>query len=228
MHLCSGVILAGGASRRMGRDKAWIELDGRALVERVVQRLGDVCRETILVSGDQDPYHKLGVRVIGDTLPGKGSLGGIYSGLRAARFERAVVVACDMPFLNPALLDYMLSLAADYDVVIPSASSFRLPLGSIEAEPGDSKRKLLTAKDNDLHPLHAVYSKQCLEPIKARLLEGDLRMIGFHQDVRVRVVTSAEVEQIDPDHLSLLNVNTPQDLALAESLVIMEHSGRND
>jgi molybdenum cofactor guanylyltransferase len=228
MYLCSGVILTGGASRRMGRNKAWIELGGRTLIERVLDRLGQICQETILVTGDPESYGKLETRVVGDTFPGKGSLGGIYTGLSAAQHQRAIVVACDMPFLNRNLLSYMLSVGPDFDVVIPSAPSTRRPdaLSPQDSMPSGSARP--TAKDNDLHPLHAVYSKQCLGPIRTRIAEGDLRMVGFYPDVRVRVVTSSEVERWDPEHLSMFNVNTPEDLALAKSLAATEQTSNYD
>jgi molybdenum cofactor guanylyltransferase len=228
MYLCSGIILAGGASRRMGRDKAWIPLHGRTIIERVLDRLRRVCGEVILVTNDPGAHRKLGARVVGDIFPGKGSLGGIYSGLITAEHERSIVVACDMPFLNPDLLDYMVSIAADFDVVIPSVSSFRQAQDSHSDKARHSSAVLPTARENDLHPLHAVYSKECLGPIHASLLGGDLRMIGFHPDVRVRVVTGGEVERWDPDHLSMFNVNTPEDLALAESLAVMEKTDSHD
>ncbi len=237
MTEASGIILAGGASRRMGHDKAWVELGGRALVRRVMDRLGTVCREIVIVANNQEPYRQLDARLTSDIVPGKGSLGGIYSGLSVARYEHAVVVACDMPFLNTSLLAYMLSLAGEADVVIPSArdaSRSPKPSGPEEARAGrmgvsrgtpeleHRKNKPQpanrpTAKDSDLHPLHAVYSRRCLDPIAARLNSDDLRMISFYPEVRVRVVSTAEVDRFDPRHLSLFNVNTPEQLALAET-----------
>ena len=210
----SGIILAGGSSRRMGRDKAWVELGGKALVRRVIDRLRLVCEDVIIVAGDLEPFISLDVRLTGDLFPGKGSLGGIYSGLTAALHNAAIVVGCDMPFLNRRLLGYMLALAGEYDVVIPSATD--------PSKPKPAVAKQLTAKDADLHPLHAAYSKACREPIAARLREGDYRMISFHPDVRVRQVSAAEVERFDPKHLSLFNVNTPEQLALARELLKRE------
>jgi molybdenum cofactor guanylyltransferase len=204
----SGIILAGGASRRMGRDKAWIELGGKALVRRVIDRLRLICEDVLIVAGDLEPFQSLDVRLTGDLFPGNGSLGGIYSGLSAARHSPAIVVGCDMPFLNTRLIGYMLALAEEYDIVIPSALDPSKPKRIVATQ--------LTAKDAELHPLHAVYSRNCLEPIAARLREGDLRMISFHSDVRVRVVSAAEIERFDPKHISLFNVNSPEQLRLAE------------
>ncbi|MGB8644104.1 MAG: molybdenum cofactor guanylyltransferase [Anaerolineae bacterium] len=209
--MVSGVILAGGMSRRMGRDKAWVELAGQALIERVCAHLRELCEELVVVANDPAPYARLGARLTADVWPGKGSLGGIYSGLLSARFDQAIVVACDMPFINPDLFRYMLGLAGDYDLVIPSASD--------PSKPQAPKSERPTAKDLDLHPLHAVYTKTCLAPMAARLQSGDLRAISFFPDVRVRVVEPVEIERFDPQRLSLFNINTTEDLALADKLI---------
>ncbi len=195
----------------MGRDKAWVELAGRPLIEHVCSRLGRLCSELIIVTNNPAPFARLQVQVIGDVWPGKGSLGGIYSGLRAARYDHAAVVACDMPFLNVDLLGYMYAQAADYDLVIPSVRD--------PSKPREWNSTSESAKDRDLHPLHAIYCKTCLEPMAARVQAGDLRAISFYPDVRMRIVNEVEVAGFDPDHLSLFNINTVEDLALAEQIV---------
>ncbi len=213
----------------MGRDKAFIELNGKPIIARVLETVQRVCSETIIVANDTDGYALIlsgveeGARVVGDVFPGKGSLGGIFSGLQAAREDYVLAVACDMPFLNEDLLRYMISLVPEYDVVIPHASS---PSGKTPRGARGEKRPEKTsphpgqpiAKERDLHPMHAIYSKRCLAPIQARLRAGDLRLIGFHDSVRVRTVES-EVDRFDPEHWSFFNVNTPEDLELASSIV---------
>ena len=97
----------------------------------------------------------------------------------AAQSDRTLIVACDMPFLNADLLNYMFAMGAEYDVVIPSAPD--------PSKPREWKGANRSAKDNDLHPLHAMYGKACLEPISRRIESGDLRAISFYPDVRVRV-----------------------------------------
>ncbi len=206
----SGVILAGGASRRMGRDKAWVELAGRPLVEHVCARLGEICAELVIVTNNPTPFARLDVRVVGDVWPGSGSLGGIYSGLLAAQSDQAIVVACDMPFLNANLIGYMRGVSGEYDLVIPSAPD--------PSKPPKRQGAVESAKDHDLHPLHAIYGKRCLEPMAVRIQAGDLRAISFYPDVRVRMVSEAEVDRFDARHLSLFNINTADDLALAEQL----------
>ncbi len=189
----SGVVLAGGRSRRLGVNKAFVTVGGVALIERVLGQLSQVCDDMIIVTQDPATYEGLGASVIEDTWPGAGSLGGIYTGLQAARHERAVVVGCDMPFLDVRLLRYMILLSADYDVVIPR-------------------------EDSLLEPLHAVYSKACLQPIEDLLRAGERRIIGFLDRVRVRYVEPAETQVFDPSQISFFNINTPEDLERAEEL----------
>jgi molybdopterin-guanine dinucleotide biosynthesis protein A len=204
MPRVSALVLAGGQSRRMGRDKAFLDFDGAPLIARVIARVRQVCGEVIVVANGAEAYGRFGVRVIGDAYPGKGSLGGIFSGLQAAHEEYALAVACDLPFLNAALLRYLISLAPQADVVIPRAHA---PIGE--------RRGGVTPS---LQPTHAIYSKRCLEPMRARLLTDDLRIINFFDEVRVRVVEPDEVARFDPQLLSFFNVNTPGDLKVAKLL----------
>ena len=184
----SAVILAGGKSRRFGRDKSLLELAGQSLIERAVGRLAPVSDEILVVANEPDRYEALHlpVRFVADRVRGMGSLMGIYSGLNAARYRFALVVACDMPFLSESLLRYMIPLADGSDVVIPR-------LGQM------------------LEPLHAIYGKTCL-PHMAKLLDRhESKITAFFEDVRVRYVEEHEIARFDPEHLSFLNVNQPED-----------------
>jgi molybdopterin-guanine dinucleotide biosynthesis protein A len=184
----SAIVLAGGQSKRLGRDKALLEVEGQPLLARTVLRLAALSDDLLIVAGDPGRYKPLALpaRLVSDERPGTGSLMGIYSGLHAARHPYALVVACDMPFLNLALLRYMLPLADGYDVVIPR-------LGGL------------------YEPLHAIYSKSCLAHM-SRLLEGGRRqIIAFFDQVQVRYVDEGEIDRFDPQHLSFVNVNTLDD-----------------
>jgi molybdenum cofactor guanylyltransferase len=230
----SGIVMAGGLSRRMGRDKAWVELAGKPLVQHVLDTIGLVCNEIIVVTNNPPGYEHLtrgtarqSVRIISDAIPNAGSLGGIYSGLVTAHNEYSIAVACDMPFLNPALLSYMVRIAPGYDVVVPSVTVKRSVEGSrssdaargTERAQGSSHNSLCRAKDLNLHPLHAVYSKNCILPIERGIARGDLRLICFYDEVSVRIVDENHVYEFDPQHLSFWNLNTPEELARAESSV---------
>jgi len=122
-----------------------------------------------------------------------GSLGGIYSGLRAASTPVAFVTACDMPFINPHLVRYQAKLARDYDLVIPRT-------------------------DAGLEPLHAFYSKDCLAHMRAQLLKNQLAIRGFFDKIRVREIGPDELARFDSNGLSFFNINTRKDLRNAETM----------
>lgn len=189
----SGVVLAGGQSRRLGTDKALLEFGGQTLLARTVETLAPLCREVIVVTNSPQAHAHPAARLVGDLLPGMGSLGGIYSGLMAATTQYSLVVGCDMPFLNPEVITYLASLAPGYDVIMPC------------------RQKLL-------EPLHSIYSKPCLPFIKNLLDKRQLRIFDFLPHVRVRYVAESELAPWDPGHRSFLNINTPQDLAEVRAL----------
>lgn len=215
----SGIILAGGASRRMGHNKAWLDVGGVPVIERVLQVLRNVVSEIIIVTNEFSQFELLNVRLAKDIHPGTGSLGGLFSGLQSASFQYAAVVGCDMPFLNEELLEFMRSLTAGHDIVIPSVPNDRKSTSTTVSISG-----LETAKKANLHPLHAFYSKICLDPIEQAIRREDLRMISFHDGLKLRIVSSNEVEAYDPEHLSLLNLNTPEDLEYARKVVTQEEN----
>jgi molybdopterin-guanine dinucleotide biosynthesis protein A len=189
--------LAGGQSRRLGRDKAVEPIGGLPLIRRVIERVEQVAGEVLVVVADSargeelplDPRH----RIVLDRYPGTGSLGGIFSGLEAASNSWVIAVACDMPFLNLSLIGRMLALREDMDVVVPL----------IEGRP---------------EPTHALYSKACLSFIEPKLLDRQLKISGFYDQVRVHYVPEDEVASMDPHFLSFFNVNTPADLDKALDL----------
>jgi molybdenum cofactor guanylyltransferase len=202
----SVLILAGGRSRRMGQDKAWLDLNGQPLVARVAERVLPLADEVIFSTGEPDRFtelrHSLGVpvQVVGDEHPGAGPLAGIEAGLRAAHNDLVLVLATDMPFVSRPLLCYMRSLAAGYDAVVPL-----LP----HPQTGRPMRE----------PLHAFYRRSCLSVIGRYLLTGHNQAFAFLPEVRTRDVLQAEIRQFDPDQMSFFNINTPDDwrrgLALA-------------
>ena len=153
MVAASSVVLAGGKSRRMGTDKAFLEVGGATIVQRVLAALETLSDDTIIVTNSPEEYAGLPARLGGDFYPNKGALGGIHAGLLAARYDYIVAVACDMPFLNPRLLRHLADLVENYDVVVPD-------LGG-----------------GHLETTHAVYSKGCLEPIERLILEDRLRIV---------------------------------------------------
>lgn len=193
----TGIILAGGLSRRLGRDKAVEPIDGQLLVGRVMDALAQIADELVVVvntpqRGRELPLPDSAVVAV-DIYPNAGSLGGIFTGLSSASNQWGIVVACDMPFLNLDLLSYLLSFRESHDAVVP-------------------------VLDDRPEPTHAAYSKVCLSAIEARLEAGDLKIARFFDDVRVKYVSQRRVEKIDPERRSFFNVNTEEDLARAHLL----------
>ncbi len=195
MSSFSIIINAGGKSSRMGRDKSFLEIGGKMLIEHILARtagLGD----QIIVTNTPEQYAFLGLPTVPDILPDKGALGGLYTAIHAATRPYALVLACDMPFINRPLLEYMLALTADFEAVVPRIVPIRHEVSDrAEAE-----------------PFHAVYSKACLGPIQHALDAGKMRVISFYPDVRLHWLEEAEIKQFDADLLTFKNCNTPEDL----------------
>ncbi|MCI0440154.1 MAG: molybdenum cofactor guanylyltransferase [Chloroflexi bacterium] len=193
----SGIVLAGGMSRRLGRNKALEPINGEPLISRVFKRLSSVSEQAVVVVNNMERASVLplpaSAKVAVDLYPDGGSLGGIFTGLSAADGEWGLVVACDMPFLNVALFEHMLSLRRGFDAVVP-------------------------VLDGRPEPTHAVYSKTCLKPMERKLKANDLKITGFFDEVRVRLVSQEDIEKLDPERLSFFNVNTQEDLDRALAL----------
>lgn len=194
----SGIVLAGGKGLRLGREKALERLNNKTLIERTVECLTPVCK-TILVVTSQEQFSVVAsavekVVVIADFFPGGGPLGGIYTGLASVDSFYSIVVGCDMPFLNSGLLNYMVDLAPDFDAVVPEVNGM-------------------------LEPLHAVYSKDCLSPIKGLLNQNKLGISQVFNLVKVRFVGKDEIAEFDKEYLSFFNINTQDDLIRARELI---------
>jgi molybdopterin-guanine dinucleotide biosynthesis protein A len=182
----------------MGRDKASEPLLGRPLLQWVADKAAQVTDELLIVkaAGQTLPPLETGLplRVADDVLPKRGPLGGVYSGLREARCDLALAVACDMPLLCLPLLRELLRLADGYDVVMPTRR------GRTQA-------------------LHAVYRRSCLEPMRRELDAGRLKVISFLPSVKVRYVDEEVWTRFDPEGLSFFNVNTEEDVRLAAEML---------
>jgi molybdopterin-guanine dinucleotide biosynthesis protein A len=189
-------IQAGGFSRRMGRDKALIPLVGKPLIEHLLSRVEGLGEEILITTNRPQDYRYLGFRLASDPVPGEGALPGLHTALEAAAGDAVLVLACDMPFVSRPLLEHLLNLSPEADVVIPRH------LGKYE-------------------PLHAVYRKQvCLPALKSSLASGKMRIISFFNTVKVLTVEHEDLARLDPRGLSFFNVNTPEDLARAERLLL--------
>jgi molybdopterin-guanine dinucleotide biosynthesis protein len=204
-----GAILAGGQSVRYGAPKALAEVGGRRIIDRVVDTLGRVCDDLVLLANDPTLFADLGLPTRPDARPGLGALGGIQTALAwagDAGRPGIVAVACDMPFLSAPLLTRLRDLAfeapAGFDLVVPESRGRR-----------------------GVEPLCAAYGTGCLAAIEAELDRGESHVIGFYDDVRVRRLPLAEVESLCDPGRAFLNVNTPEERDRAEGLARDSHAG---
>jgi molybdenum cofactor guanylyltransferase len=183
----SGLVLAGGASRRMGRDKAQIVLDGEPLVMRAVRTLGQVCTDVVVASGDGHRLDHLGLPQVPDVIPDAGPLGGIAAGLEAARQDLVAVVAVDMPAASPAVLAFLAGLWQGEAAVVPVVQ------GRWE-------------------PLHAVWARPAGPRIVACLHAGDRKVVRVLATLGVRLVDEGEWSAAGPTGTFAANLNVPMDL----------------
>jgi molybdopterin-guanine dinucleotide biosynthesis protein A len=194
------IVLAGGKSARLKRDKRLETVGDRCLLQRVISAVNSVCADIFIVkaNGQNFPYLEDNpkLRIVTDIFPEKGALGGLYTGLMASNSFHNLVVASDMPFLNDSLLRYMLHVALGFDAVVP-------------------KRGKL------VEPLHAVYSKRCIPPMERMLEGGNLKIQELFPLINVRYLETQEIERFDPGHLSLFNVNTETDLTKAREFALL-------
>jgi molybdopterin-guanine dinucleotide biosynthesis protein A len=191
----TGVVQAGGKSTRMGGSpKALIELGGKRIIERVLDALAPALPDLLIVTNTPELYGFLGLPMVPDVFPDHGSLGGIYSGLKAAKRDAAFTVACDMPFLHPEVVRLVLAHAGEAEVVIPKVGE-------------------------QLETLHALYSKACLPHMEALLVAKRFKIAGFFDRVRVRVISEDAVARFRDPEICFMNVNTPDELSRARKVL---------
>ena len=183
----AGFILAGGASSRMGRDKALLELGGVALIVRTARLVESVVGSATVV-GDSAAFRSLGLRTIADDWPGAGPLGGIATALRAASAPWNLVVACDLPYLTKAWLEYAIAraLASQADALIPMNAT-------------------------GTEPLCAVYHQRAEPGIRGALALGNRKVKDAIANLRVEIIEPAEWKAFDSEGHLFKNMNSPVD-----------------
>jgi molybdopterin-guanine dinucleotide biosynthesis protein A len=182
----AAVVLAGGRSSRMGRPKALLPFGGETLIERILRRLRPLVIESVVVAAPGQELPSLQGRIVRDRTPHLGPVAGLAAGLAAISAPRAFVTSCDAPFLDPALIGWMLSEAEGWDVLVPEW-------------------------EGRLHPLHAVYAAPLGRRYQELLDVGGRRPIELYPAVRVRVVHPEEVKRFDPRGRTFLNLNSPEE-----------------
>jgi len=192
----TGIILAGGKSRRMGEDKRYLVVGEQTILERGLGVICSIFQQVLVVIAQDSPPLSVDANVVRDLRSDCGSLGGLYTGLMQATTPWIFVVACDMPFLDQAVIGQFTSRRATADIVMAKL-------------------------DARLHPMHALYGKRCLPALEQMIQTRQLKIqeIVSQPSLRVQYVTEAELLTIDPSWRSFQNVNTPSDLEAARSLL---------
>jgi molybdopterin-guanine dinucleotide biosynthesis protein A/molybdopterin converting factor small subunit len=182
----SAVVLAGGKSSRMGSPKALLRFDDEPILAHIVRTLSRMFAEIIVVAAPDQELPSLPVTVVRDQVVHQGPVGGLCYGLKATGTDFSFVTSCDVAFLNPELISYLVSRISEYDVVVPHWQQ-------------------------RLQPLHAVYRRSVLPLLEDQLARAQLRPVYLFDRVRTCRVDEDEIRRFDPEGLSFLNMNTPQD-----------------
>lgn len=189
----NGIILAGGRGKRIATEKPFIDIGGEKIIKRLIDIFSGLFDETIVVTNSPEQYADFGVTLVRDVITGKGPLVGIYSGLLKSTRKYNFMVACDMPFIHPELIKYMGSLIADYDLIVPKIDGY-------------------------YEPLHAIYSKNCLDKIVGLIENKRFKIQDMFKAIKTRLVSKEEVVRYDPCLTSFFNINSTEDLKKAEKM----------
>jgi len=171
----------------MGEDKAFIQIEGVPIIKRIHDLFKELFQEVIIVTNQRDLFSNFDSKIYSDLIPNKGALGGLYTGIFFSSFQHSFSVACDMPFIKNSLVQYLIENIDDADVIVPRT------------------------KDG-LQPLHAIYSKNCVEPIRRIIEEGKSKILDFYCQVNVKILDEKDFLCFDPAGESFINVNTPEEL----------------
>ncbi|HEY3027729.1 MAG TPA: molybdenum cofactor guanylyltransferase [Pyrinomonadaceae bacterium] len=193
-HGLEGFILIGGASSRMGSDKARLELGGSTFVERIAAALSSVAETVRCVGAKKD--NPPGLINVPDLFPGWGALGGLHAALSACSAEWSAIVACDIPLVTRELFMRLATLRENFDAVVPVQ--------------GDGRPQ----------PLCALYRcEPCLAKAAALIAEGERRPRALLAAVNTRWVTPSDLDDLDGAGNFFWNINTPDDYAQAQALL---------
>jgi molybdopterin-guanine dinucleotide biosynthesis protein A len=184
----TGVILSGGKSARMGRDKAFIEIDGIPIIQRTYDIFQKIFNEIIIVTSQIELYSAFNAKIVSDLIENYGALGGLYTGLFYSSNPYSFCAACDMPFLKESLIQFLAHRVNGYDVIVPRTA-------------------------DGLQPLHAFYSKNCLTSIKHLIEMGKYKIIDFYPMVNTQIIEESEFIHLDVTKESFININTPGELS---------------
>jgi len=192
----TGIIMAGGKSTRMGKNKALLKIGGQTVIERIANELRKAVSELILVTKTPEDYQFLGLPMIEDQWKGMGPLAGIHAGLEASKTEKNLVVACDMPFVSSEIGGYLLQFLDHYQGAVPMISG-------------------------QLHPLFAAYRKDALPEISKALEKQELKIRLFFDRIQLKYVTEEDLKKLGlPLENHFFNMNDPKEFSLAVKMAL--------
>ncbi|MFK4341202.1 molybdopterin-guanine dinucleotide biosynthesis protein A [Paenibacillus sp. RC21] len=223
----TGIIVAGGRSSRMGQDKAMLQLGGVTVLERISAVLGQVAQRVIVVARDTQQYRRFGLETTTDLYPGLGPLSGIHAGLSASNTEWGIVVACDMPFVQPEVLRALIAHTTDWAAVQKTTSDQRKQEaegeqalmggnGLLNRATESALQAVITSVDGRIHPLLGMYHRSVLPSAEHCLRNGRLRLIGWLDLLNVRYATADDGPgaSLEMWQQAVFNMNNPQDYQL--------------
>lgn len=196
-NLCrqvTGIILAGGSSIRFGQNKAFADIGGIRMIDRIAEKMKNIFEQVILISNEKERYEYIGIPVIEDLIKGLGPIGGIYTGLMSMSNQAGFFIACDMPFVNEQLIRYMIGIRDDHAAIVPMVA------GNAE-------------------PLHAIYSKSCLSTIKKLIDSNTYRVKLSYEKMPVRYIREDEIEKFCVPNKAFSNINTPDEFRNIQPLI---------
>jgi molybdopterin-guanine dinucleotide biosynthesis protein A len=196
----TGIILAGGKNKRMGAEKAFLEVCGQRVIDRVYGSLKAITSNIIIVTNSPLFYQQFPARIVTDLIPYQGPLGGIFTGLFYTTSFPALVLACDLPFVTSKFLEFLISC-------------------------WDERLDALIPKTPDGHqPLCALYGKGATAVLEAQLKKGDLRLYQALRRLKKRYLLPETIAQVDPEGQTFFNLNTPSDFHLAQRLCAKKYT----
>jgi len=190
----TGIILAGGASKRYGQDKAFLKIGSARLIDSILQEMKTIFKRVILITNEKKKYEYLEIPMFEDLVKGFGPLGGIYTGLMSIPDQAGFFVACDMPCINKQLVRYMVDIKGNHRAVVPAVV-------------------------DKIEPLHAIYFQSCLKPIKHLIDTKRCQVRLFFDSIPVRYVKEDEIRKFCCPSKAFLNINTPDEFAKIKTLI---------
>jgi len=190
----TGIILAGGSSKRYGQDKAFLKIGNTRLIDSILQEMHTVFKRVILITNEKVKYEYLEIPMFEDLVKGFGPLGGIYTGLMSIPDQAGFFVACDMPHINRQLVRYMVDIKGNHRAVVPAVA-------------------------DKIEPLHAIYFQSCLKPIKHLIDTKRYQVRLFFDSIPVRYVKEDEIRRFCCPSKAFLNINTPDEFSKIKSRI---------